>query len=37
MKHLLKVNLYLLVGLMLTGMAFAAERIMVAEMITDET
>ncbi len=37
MKHFLKVNLFMLAGLMAVSMAFAAERVVVAEMITDET
>jgi hypothetical protein len=37
MKHTSRVNLWVLVGLLMIGMAFAAQRVVVAEMITDET
>jgi hypothetical protein len=37
MKQLSRVEMLFFAGLLMIGMAFAAERIVVAEMITDET
>ena len=37
MNHSLRVNLCFLAGFLMIGMAFAAQRVVVAEMITDET
>jgi hypothetical protein len=37
MKQLSKVKRWLVAGLLAAGMAFAAERVAVVEMITDET
>jgi hypothetical protein len=37
MKQFSRVKLWFLVGFMMIGMAFAAQRVIVAEMITDET
>jgi len=37
MKQPLRVGHWFLLGLLMAGMAFAAQRVVVAEMITDET